>query len=185
MPYDTQRVDLEGLSLSRAALDEQDAVRIEQMLYAIPDLWHTYQRRVLKQRLFRGVTAGQVRLLNVLLHAAPCSVGTVATALNISMGAASESVDKLVEIGYITRQHSTIDRRQVILDLTDDAREIAAHARRVRIAHICQVFEQMEPFERDAFIKGLKIYQEVLAAAPIMGVDDEPADQPDATEDEA
>lgn len=173
MPYDTQSVDVHAENLVRLHIPAEDADRIEQVLYALPDLWQAYQRRILKQQHFKGVTTGQVRLLSVLMHNAPCSVGTVANALNISMGAASESVDKLVELGYITRKHSKIDRRQVILDLTSEAREIAASVREMRIKQISDVFEQMTPDERDGFIKGLHLYRDVLANFPL--ILDEPA----------
>lgn len=167
MAYDTQPIDVREAQLASLNIEADDAVRIEQVLVALPDLWQAYQRRILKQQHFKGVTSGQVRLLSVLLHNAPCSVGTVANALNISMGAASESVDKLVELGYITRQHSKIDRRQVILDLTDDAREIATSVRQMRIGQISQVFRQMTSSERDGFIKGLHLYRDVLASYPM------------------
>ena len=168
MAYDTQPIDVGDAQLAGLEIEADDAVRIEQVLYALPDLWQAYQRRILKQQHFKGVTSGQVRLLSVLMHNAPCSVGTVANALNISMGAASESVDKLVELGYITRQHSRVDRRQVILDLTDEAREIAASVRQMRIGQVSQVFQQMTPSERDGLIKGLHLYRDVLANYPFL-----------------
>lgn len=172
MAYDIQEIDPNQEDLADLHLDTEDARRIEVALHAMPDLWQAYQRRLLKQRYFKGVTSGQVRLLSVLLHNAPCSVGTVANALNISMGAASESIDKLVDLGYISREHSKIDRRQVILDLTEEAREIAATVRRIRIEHLAEVFHQMSPEERDGFIKGLHLYRDVLLRVP--DPDDEP-----------
>ncbi len=173
MPYDTQSVEVQAENSSGRDITADDAVRIEQVLYALPDLWQAYQRRILRQRHFNGVTTGQVRLLIALMRHAPCSVGTVANALNISMGAASESVDKLVELSYITRKHSRIDRRQVILDLTSEARDIAASVREMRINQISDVFAQMTPEERDGFIKGLNLYRDVLANFPLVA--DEPA----------
>ncbi|HEV2528690.1 MAG TPA: MarR family transcriptional regulator [Thermomicrobiales bacterium] len=164
MAYDFQTIDPDT-DMSEFNLPPEDGKRIELALHALPDLWQAYQRRLLKQQYFKGVTSGQVRLLTVLLHNAPCSVGTVASALNISMGAASESIDKLVDLGYISREHSRIDRRQVILDLTDEAREIAAHVRRIRISHIAAVFEQLSPAERDGFVKGMMLYRDVLSNA--------------------
>lgn len=167
MAYDTEPIDVQHALLANLDLSREDAVRIEKVMHALPDLWQAYQRRLLKQQHFKGVTSGQIRLLSAMLHNAPCSVGTVASALSISMGAASESVDKLVELGYITRKHSQVDRRQVILDLTDDAREIAASVRQVRIAQIAQVFQGMTDAERDGFIKGLHLYRDVLAHFPL------------------
>ena len=185
MAYDTQPVIVNDDSLADFDMSPDDGVRIEQALQALPDLWQAYQRRLLKQQHFRGVTAGQVRLLSVLMHNAPCSVGTVANALNISMGAASESVDKLVELGYVTRKHSRIDRRQVILDLTAEAREIAASVRQIRIGQIADVFRQMEPSERDGFIKGLHLYRDVLSRMPVSAAAADDATVPAELPDEA
>lgn len=182
MAQDTQPTDVRPETLSEFDLTPEDAVRIEQVLRALPDLWQAYQRRMLKQQHFKGVTSGQIRLLSVLMNAAPCSVGTVANALNISMGAASESVDKLVELGYITRRHSRVDRRQVILDLTDEARDIAASVRQIRIGQIAMVFRQMEPAERDGFIKGLHLYRDVLAQMPVLPPDDGTSAGPDRSD---
>jgi DNA-binding MarR family transcriptional regulator len=178
MVDDIQPKDVREDALAAVEMSPEDAVRIEQVLHALPDLWQAYQRRLLKQQHFKGVTSGQIRLLSVLMHNAPCSVGTVANALNISMGAASESVDKLVELGYITRKHSKIDRRQVILDLTAEARDIAASVRQIRIGQISSVFRQMEPAERDGFIKGLHLYRDVLAQIPIAPAPVEPESEP-------
>jgi DNA-binding MarR family transcriptional regulator len=178
LAYDIQTVDPQT-DLAEFNLSPEDARRIELALHALPDLWQAYQRRLLKQQYFKGVTSGQARLLSVLLHNAPCSVGRVANALNISMGAASESIDKLVELGYISREHSKIDRRQVILDLTEDAREIAATVRRIRISHLAEVFEQLTPAERDGFIKGVGLYRDVLSNASEHGIPETTATRKD------
>lgn len=174
MSYDTDHSAADQETFTANHVFPEDIDQVEAVLQALPDVWHAYQRRILKQKHFHGVTPGQVRVLSVLMHQAPCSVGAVARALNISMGASSESVDRLVELGYISRDHSTEDRRRVVLDLTPRAREIANHVRRVRIAQIAAVFSQMTPVERDGFVRGLHLYRDVLATSPILGIDQEP-----------
>ena len=183
MSYDIDNVAADQTTFAAKQMFPEDIDRVEAVLQALPDVWLAYQRRILKQKHFQGVTPGQVRVLSVLMHEAPCSVGAVARALNISMGASSESVDRLVELGYISREHSTEDRRRVVLDLTPSAREIADHVRRVRIAQVAAVFSQMSPAERDGFVRGLHLYRDVLATSPILGPDQEPV--PDAVTDPA
>lgn len=184
MSYDTDGVSIDQETFPANHIPPGDMDRVEAVLRALPDVWHAYQRRTLKQKHFQGVTPGQVRVLSVLMHEAPCSVSTVANALNISMGASSESVDRLVDLGYISREHSTTDRRRVILDLTPRAREIADHVRRVRIAQIAAVFQQMTPEERDGFVRGLHLYRDVLATAPIVGPNEESALNRNETEED-
>lgn len=168
-PGDTDvdaKVDARTTRSDRDTVDD-DTSQLEAVLRALPDVWNAYQRRILKQRHFQGVTPGQVRVLSVLMEEAPCSVSTVANALSISMGASSETIDRLVELGYVLREHSSVDRRHVVLDLTPAAREIAMHVREIRIDQIRRVFSRMTLEERDGFIKGLNLYHDVLASYPL------------------
>ena len=73
-------------------------------------------------------TVAQVRTLLVLNRVGPCTLKTLAQALDVSGASASAMVDKLVEAGYVLRAQDPADRRRVTLQLTEDAhKRVSCH----------------------------------------------------------
>ena len=64
----------------------------------------------------------QLNILAVVQTEGSCSLSDVSRALNITPGWASESVEKLVQSGFLERKTSQEDRRQIILTLSDDGK---------------------------------------------------------------
>jgi DNA-binding MarR family transcriptional regulator len=57
-----------------------------------------------------------------------CRVNEIAAGLSITVGGASQAVDRLEQRGHVTRRPCPTDRRSSIVELTDAGRELVATA---------------------------------------------------------
>ena len=62
-----------------------------------------------------------------LLHGGPQSAGAIATATGLTPAAVTALIDRLEARGLLTRTRSLEDRRKVVIEATDAARELSAH----------------------------------------------------------
>jgi DNA-binding MarR family transcriptional regulator len=102
------------------------------------------------------LTPAQVKVLLHLGSRGQMTVGEAAAALNISMPAASELVDRLVDAGHLERASDPTDRRRVIIAATPDSRRIGAELRDLRRAQLQHALDQLEPTDRPIFIRSLE-----------------------------
>ncbi len=103
-----------------------------------------------------GLTPAQVKVLLQLGTRRQMTVGEIATALDCSMPAASELVDRLVDAGHLLRASDPADRRRVLIAATPASQQISAHLRELREAQVRYALDQLEPEERPTFIKSLE-----------------------------
>ncbi|MGW0829093.1 MarR family winged helix-turn-helix transcriptional regulator [Streptomyces prunicolor] len=96
-----------------------DLVRFE------TDLWNGIDAR-LRQEC--DVTLGGLDVMLVVERAGSCRVNDIAAALSITVGGASQAVDRLERLGRCTRRPHPTDRRSSIVELTASGRELVAAA---------------------------------------------------------
>lgn len=96
-----------------------DLVRFE------TDLWNGIDAR-LRQEC--DVTLGGLNVLLVVERAGSCRVNDIAAALSITVGGASQAVDRLERLGHCTRRPHPADRRSSIVELTASGRELVMEA---------------------------------------------------------
>ncbi len=108
------------------------------------------------ENIWRGTrkdpTLPQIRAMLALHVQGPCRLKEFAALLGISQPAASEMVERLVEMGMVTREQDPSDRRQVILGLTPKAaRKVAAHEEHM-LERIRGLMDQLEPETVDRWV---------------------------------
>jgi DNA-binding MarR family transcriptional regulator len=103
-----------------------------------------------------GLTPAQVKVLLQLGTRRQMTVGEIAAALDCSMPAASELVDRLVDAGHLLRASDPADRRRVLIAATPASQQISAHLRELREAQVRYALDQLEPAERPIFVKSLQ-----------------------------
>jgi DNA-binding MarR family transcriptional regulator len=96
-----------------------DLVRFE------TDLWNGIDAR-LRQEC--EITLGGLNVMLVVERAGSCRVNDIAAALSITVGGASQAVDRLEKVGHCTRRPHPADRRSSIVELTADGRELMNEA---------------------------------------------------------
>ena len=82
------------------------------------------KRMVMVHRKSSTVTSRQVEILTVLSRSAFCSIGEIASALDVSYAAASKMINRLEDKGLVTRSINEMDRRATDVRLTDKGIEI-------------------------------------------------------------
>ncbi len=96
-----------------------DLVRFE------TDLWNGIDARL---RHDCDVTLGGLNVLLVVERAGSCRVNDIAAALSITVGGASQAVDRLEKLGHCARRPHPADRRSSIVELTAAGRELMNRA---------------------------------------------------------
>jgi DNA-binding MarR family transcriptional regulator len=116
-----------------------------------------------------GLSLAQAKATAHLYHYGRMPVGELANAIGLSMPAASELVDRLVEEGYAEREINPADRRQVLVSLTPFAAQVGQELHELRRAQMRSAIARLQPDERPVFLRSLQ----ALAAAlrePLDGV---------------
>ncbi len=71
-----------------------------------------------------GITMPQFGAMNHIFHSGGCGVSDIGNDLGVTNSAASQMLDRLVQIKLISRSEDPSDRRGKLLVLTDKGREI-------------------------------------------------------------
>jgi DNA-binding MarR family transcriptional regulator len=92
-----------------------DLVRFE------TDLWNEIDARLRREC---GVPLGSLNVLLVVERTPSCRVNEIASALSITVGGASQAVDRLEQRGHCARRPSPTDRRSSFVELTPAGRAL-------------------------------------------------------------
>lgn len=110
-----------------------------------------------------------------LYHGGGCAVGDIGTQFGMTLPAASQLVEKLVEKGWVERTESEHDRRVRHLTLTDQGRALIRSSFEARYSWAVKLGEKLPTERRDAIAQALA---DLIAAAQAL---DEPAHVPAVT----
>jgi DNA-binding MarR family transcriptional regulator len=90
---------------------------------------HAYHRAVdrlddaIAARL--GINRTDLRCMELLLFAGPLSAGRLADGIGLSKTAITTVVDRLERAGYVRRTTDAADRRRILVEATESARDLA------------------------------------------------------------
>jgi DNA-binding MarR family transcriptional regulator len=108
----------------------------------------------------------QLRVLYLLGRHPSLPVGSVAEAMRISQPSATETIDRLVRAGYVSRTTCTTDRRVVRTALTEAGRTLIDRPWEARRALLADALVAASPAQRDAVARGLETLCDLLADSP-------------------
>lgn len=111
------------------------------------------------------VTVPQLRVLVMIDTHGPLNLASVAAALEISPSNASRICDRLIKAGFLHRQDSAADRRNISLSLTTDGRQLVRKMTRHRRRSITRVLRAMRAEERRSVVAALDAFA-VAAGEP-------------------
>jgi len=72
-----------------------------------------------------GINRTDARCMDILDRTGQMTAGQLATESGLSSGAVTALLDRMERAGYVRRTHDTVDRRRVLVEMTDEAREAA------------------------------------------------------------
>lgn len=73
-----------------------------------------------------GLSPSDARCWHLLQQHGAMTAGAVADALGVTSGAVTAMIDRLERGGHVQRTRDTVDRRRVIVDVTDESRRRSA-----------------------------------------------------------
>lgn len=126
--------------------------QVNQALDVLPKIGKLLFLTIARYPGVAGRSMAQVKMLTHLHHSGSCSVGELAEACGVSMSAASEVVDRLVDDELITRRANPLDRRQVLLAPTEAARQVGADILDMRSRQVRTAIDRLAPEHRAAFV---------------------------------
>jgi MarR family 2-MHQ and catechol resistance regulon transcriptional repressor len=94
-----------------------------------------------------GISDTDFRVLEALLHKGPLPVNTIGPKVHLTPGSISVAVDRLLEIGLVSRVESADDRRVRIVALTKRGKDLIVPIFRKHAAEIGKVFADASPKE--------------------------------------
>jgi len=109
-----------------------------------------------------GLTMSQCHVLAVLRDTGEMTMSTLARALGITLSAATNQVDRLVDAGLVARARSEADRRVVLTRLTPKGAEMLERDMSNLEAFWADVLEQVSPDKRGTFFT---VYEQILHLA--------------------
>ena len=128
-------------------------------------LFRTTRRLRARAHLFAGesgMSLAQYHVLAPLRDVPELAVGELAEAAGVAPPTATRMLDCLARDGYITRRHSETDRRSVLVSLTADGEQAVERAHGIVEAWRRDVFERLEPTEREQAVVLLERLTQVM-----------------------
>jgi DNA-binding MarR family transcriptional regulator len=136
---------------------------------AAPELAHDLRlatmrlaRRLRQERGDHGLGLGQLSVLATLHREGPLTPGELASAEGVRPPSMTKTLGLLADGGYITRTPDPVDRRQVVIALTDAAHRLLHEDRRRRDEWLAARLRGLTSDERAAVAAALPVL-EVLA----------------------
>lgn len=112
-----------------------------------------------------ALTMPQLRVLYLLGRQGSLPVGSVAEAMRISQPSATETIDRLVRAGYVSRTTCTTDRRVVRTALTDAGRTLIDRPWDARRALLTELLANASDADRERVTTGLETLCQLLDGA--------------------
>jgi DNA-binding MarR family transcriptional regulator len=136
----------------RSTEDEQ----IEKCVELLPSLARAMNCAMTELSLALDVTPAQVKALLQLSRREQMSIGEIADALHVSMPAASEIVDRMVETGHVVRASDPADRRRVIISTTPESQHAIDRLVELRRSQVRKALLRLSPEERPVAARTLQ-----------------------------
>lgn len=106
------------------------------------------------------VTLPQVRMLVVLATRGATKLVTLADLLQVAPSTAMRMIDRLIAAGLADRQTNPTNRRETLLQLTEEGRRTVANVTARRRAEISTIVERLTPKQREALVDALTAFNE-------------------------
>ena len=112
------------------------------------------------------VTLPQLRVLMLIAGHGRMNLNALAGAMDVHPSNASRACDRLVLAGYLSRTESTIDRRNLLLQLTPAGQRLVDELIEQRRTTITQVLDRMPEGRRRTLVGAMKSFGEAAGEVP-------------------
>lgn len=112
------------------------------------------------------VTLPQLRVLMLIASRGTLNLNALAQAMDIHPSNASRSCDRLVAGGLLRRTESSVDRRNLVLELTDDGRQLIDVLTEHRREAIAAVLQRVPVSRRRGLVSAMRIFGQLAGEGP-------------------
>lgn len=98
-----------------------------------------------REHEFPDLTIPQLNMLMTCHDIGAATIKEIAADLEVSAPSVSAMVDRLVELGALTREQSSLDRRQVVVRLSSLGAETVLRMEKYMIGALAEVLERVGP----------------------------------------
>jgi DNA-binding MarR family transcriptional regulator len=116
-------------------------------------------RQARRHRPAHGLTMTQVALLGDLDRHGVSTVAELADRAQVKVQSLTLSMNRLEELGLLTRRTDTVDRRRQLVELTDQARPLLASDRRQRDEWLAEAINTLSDTERGLLMLCVPVLQ--------------------------
>ena len=106
------------------------------------------------------VTVTQLRTLVVLDGHGEMNLNRLAELLGVTPSTAMRMIDRLLQADLVTRQDNPANRREVVLGLTEQGRQVVREVTSARQAEIARIVKAMPATQRNGLITALRAFAE-------------------------
>jgi DNA-binding MarR family transcriptional regulator len=128
---------------------------VAEVLKLLPGLSKALSESMPDDARREGVSVAQVRVLVHLNEYGPQTMGALADGLRITTPSTTGLINPLVEMGYVVRERSDLDRRVVTVGLSADAAELAESILAQQRSDVEQALRGMDAAAQANFLEGL------------------------------
>jgi DNA-binding MarR family transcriptional regulator len=118
-------------------------------------------KRLMKQT---GLTAPQVIIIQLLCRDGEMSAGAIARSISLSQATVTSIVERLERTGLVIRRKGDVDRRQVLVALTQEGRTRAETAPEPLQAGFTKAFDGLPSWEQHMLIAAVERIAELMDA---------------------
>lgn len=109
-----------------------------------------------------SVSLAQLRALAAVEELGPCTLGTVADALMISISTASRLVDRIADLQLLDRRQSPTNRRELTIRVTPRGKRLLRRHEAARRAVFEETLVDVPVADAQALLRGLRAVQRQL-----------------------
>ena len=124
--------------------------------------FYRYLRRYGRQMQQEGISGRKISTLRYLIDAGPLTVGQLGDYLCINDSSTSTTIADLKKRGYVTRTRSPDDHRVVMVEITDQGRELVARTPLGGIPLLREALKTLPPDRLDLIHKALATMNELV-----------------------
>ncbi len=112
------------------------------------------------------VTLTQYRALVALSEQGPCQLGDLAHAMGVGPSTATRMCDRLVRKGLIDRTRHEVDRREIVLSLTDAGEELVHDVAERRRTAVAVLLHSLPPSQLTGMVRDLDVLTGLIVNRP-------------------
>ena len=127
----------------------------EVLVHLFREINHIEESSIITEE-FRDITNNDMHVIEAIGTTEMKNMSSVAKTLSVTVGTLTIAINHLVKKGYVDRERSEIDRRVVMVDLTEKGRRAFEHHKKFHEEMVKSTLEGLNEEETEILVQALK-----------------------------